>query len=174
MPVMETCWSPWLHYTDIKEASKAVAAYTLAISVIGIVYSVYVMLGGVSSEFFGPLFETDTRNTAKYAGGFLIIFCLIYIGFSILMMFGIAREVRGFILPWMIQTVLSCMSITAFGLWVLCSYYTNLWSVFAFIVIMLCSALHIYCYLCVYSFYREVKKFQKPNIVPLWDEEFDY
>ncbi|CAG0898094.1 unnamed protein product [Darwinula stevensoni] len=165
MPVLHSCWSPWLHYKDLNLATNAVAWYTMAISVVGLTYAIYAMMGGHSADFFSPLFETDRYSSMIGAGVFMILFCLVFFIFSILMIKGVKVRIRGYLLPWLIQSIIYILSLLAFGLWILWSYYTHLPSVLAFLLIWLIAAFHIYCTLCAYSTYQVVRKEQATEIM---------
>ncbi|KAK8749630.1 hypothetical protein OTU49_015462 [Cherax quadricarinatus] len=165
---MKECWSPWYYYDNLKSASKACAATTIFFSVFSIIYICYCLDGGDSSQFFLPLFETDVDTTMKGAGGFMIVFYLVYIVFSILMIKGVSIELRGLILPWLTQNLLYILMIIAFALWLQASYYHYLLSVLWTCLYLLFAAAHIYMHRCVKSQYDIIKAAQAQNIEQLY------
>lgn len=104
----------------------------------------------------------------KGAGGFMIVFYMCYIVFSVLMVEGIRREHRGLILPWLSQNFLYILMIIAFALWLQASYYHYLLSVLWTCIYLLFAAAHVYMYRCVKSQYEVIKMSQAPNIVQLY------
>lgn len=166
--MMKTCWSPWYYYDNTEGGSKACAATTIFFSTFSIIYICHCLSGGDSSQFFLPLFETDVDSTMKGAGGFMIVFYMCYIVFSVLMVEGIRREHRGLILPWLSQNFLYILMIIAFALWLQASYYHYLLSVLWTCIYLLFAAAHVYMYRCVKSQYEVIKISQAPNIVQLY------
>merc|ERR1711963_648687 len=71
---------------------------------------------------------------------------------SLLLMWGIRRDIRGLMLPWM------------FGMLLIFGYYIYLEGVFAALVDFAWLAYNTYCWQVVRNHYRNVKWFQSPDI----------
>ncbi|XP_059479099.1 uncharacterized protein LOC132198851 [Neocloeon triangulifer] len=168
MPILRTCWSPFIWNNDVKTGSYAVAFYTMATSLIIITWTAFEMSGGDSSHFYMPLFETDVRDTMQLFGGLEIVLFLLMIAFSGLMIKGIKISNRGFILPWLWGMAFLIFLQILFGIWLLYGYYIYLQSVMACLVLWIWMGYNIYCWLCVYSFYDILREMQAPNIVLLY------
>ncbi|CAG9112518.1 unnamed protein product [Plutella xylostella] len=123
MPVLESCWSPCIWSSDVKSGSKAVAMYTIALSVVLITFISYQMAGGDSTQIWNPLFEADVRVSLQVFGSIFIIILLLLAIFSVLMVIGLNIWMRGFILPWLMTFGLIIVFQLIFGLWLIGGYY---------------------------------------------------
>jgi len=101
-PRIKTCWSPCFWHSTVRSGSYAVAGYTLGMALCLLTYTAYIMQGGDSSQFYLPLFETDLNGEMQPAGQFVILYMLAMIVVSLLLMWGIRRDIRGLMLPWMV------------------------------------------------------------------------
>ncbi|XP_073959527.1 uncharacterized protein [Choristoneura fumiferana] len=170
MVVLESCWSPCIWSSNVKSGSRAVAAYTAAMSVVIITFISYQLAGGDSSQLWNPLFETDVRGSMKVFGGiFIFIFILLIIS-SVCMVIGINIWMRGLILPWLGLMGLIILFQLIFGLWLIGGYYIYLDATFAALVDFLFMAYNMYCWLCVLSQYQIILEMQSPNIEMLIEE----
>ena len=105
--------------------------------------------GGESTQLYSPLFETDVRyceyiyclytifqnNILKYSnkyfyfsamktfGAIFITYFIVLIIFSILMVYGIQEDTRGWMMPWLVAFAIVCLFQLIFGLWLLGGYY---------------------------------------------------
>lgn len=59
----------------------------------------------------------------KGFGAFFIIYFIILIIFSILMVYGIQEDTRGWMMPWLVAFAIVCLFQLIFGLWLLGGYY---------------------------------------------------
>lgn len=169
MVILESCWSPCIWSSNIKTGSRAIAVYTAAMSIVLIIFIVYQMAGGDSTQLWNPLFEADVRGSLQVFGSIFIFLLLLMIIFSILMVIGMDVWNRGMILPWLILMGLIITFQLVFGLWLLGGYYIYLDSVFFALVDWLWMAYNVYCWLCVYSQYQIIYEMQSPNIEILID-----
>ncbi|XP_047034929.1 uncharacterized protein LOC124640976 [Helicoverpa zea] len=163
-PVLESCWSPCIWSADTKIGSRAVAVYTIAMSLVLITFVAYQMDGGDSTQLWNPLFEADVRGSLQVFGAIFIIILTLLIVFSILMIVGVNIYMRGFILPWLLTMGLIIVFQLLFGLWLLGGYYIYLDATFAALVDFLWMAYNLYCWLCVFSQYQLILEMQSPNI----------
>jgi len=169
---MKTCWSPCFWHPNVKSGSMAVALYTLLMSLVMLTYTIYIMTGGESSQFYLPLFEANSsplNPSLQHAGRFLAIYFTFMAIVSVILMFGIRSDIRGLMIPWMAGMFLICLFQATFGCWLVFGYYIYLESVFAALVDWAWMAYNIYCYYVVRSHYRNVKWFQSPDIEVLDD-----
>ncbi|XP_072933540.1 uncharacterized protein pasi1 [Epargyreus clarus] len=164
MPVLESCWSPCIWSSNVKTGSRAVAAYSAAMSVVLITFISYQMAGGDSTQLWNPLFEADVRGSLQVFGVIFIIIFITLIVSSILMLVGINIWMRGLLLPWLITMGLIIVFQLLFGLWLIGGYYIYLDATFAALVDLLWMAYNIYCWLCVFSQYQIILEMQSPNI----------
>ncbi|XP_048478040.1 uncharacterized protein LOC105387619 [Plutella xylostella] len=169
MPVLESCWSPCIWSSDVKSGSKAVAMYTIALSVVLITFISYQMAGGDSTQIWNPLFEADVRVSLQVFGSIFIIILLLLAIFSVLMVIGLNIWMRGFILPWLMTFGLIIVFQLIFGLWLIGGYYIYLEATFAAFLDFLWMAYNVYCWLCVFSQYQIILEMQSPNIEILID-----
>jgi len=168
MVVLRNCWSPCYWYDNVEMPSIVIAGYTMAASVVLIIYTGFVMGGGESAYFYLPYFETDVRNSMQYVGGFVIAFLVLFFFASMLLIWGIKIELRGLFLPWFSCMALVILFQAIFGLWLIGGYYIYLMSVFVALVDWLLMSYNIYCFLCVYSQFQILTLYQSPNIELLY------
>ncbi|KAL1131700.1 hypothetical protein AAG570_011313 [Ranatra chinensis] len=168
MVVLKTCWSPFIWNPDVKSGSRCVAVYTIAASIVLMTFTIYMMCGGDSTQLYLPLFETDVRGSMQFWGAVFIIYFLLFISFSILMLVGIQRMLRGYILPWLVTMFIAILFQGLYGLWLLYGYYIYLAVVVPTIVNWMWMAYNFYCWLCVYSQYQIIYAMQTPNIELLY------
>ena len=84
---LKSCWSPCFWHGNVQDGSKAVAIYTMSISICLITYTLYVLSGGDSSQLYLPFFETgmlcgqhrEEKSFLIY-GGQDVYYCIV-IGF---------------------------------------------------------------------------------------------
>ena len=122
------------------------------------------MNGGDASQFYLPLFETDLHGDAQHAGRFCIIMLTALIVSAVLLIWGIRKDVRGLMLPWLVLWSILCLGQAMFGLWLIFGYYIYLEGVFAALVDFAWMSYNIYCWWVVRNHYRNVKWFQSPDI----------
>jgi len=163
-PRIKTCWSPCFWHSTVRSGSYAVAGYTLGMALCLLTYTAYIMQGGDSSQFYLPLFETDLNGEMQPAGQFVILYMLAMIVVSLLLMWGIRRDIRGLMLPWMVGMFFALLFQLMFGMWLIFGYYIYLEGVFAALVDFAWLAYNTYCWQVVRNYYRNVKWFQSPDI----------
>jgi len=168
MVALKTCWTPFIWNRNVKTGSKCCAAYTIALSVVMITSTVYMMTGGDSTQLYLPLFEADVRDTMQLWGSVFIIFDVAFIVSSFLMLWGIHTLLRGLILPWLICMATTILFQLIFSLWLLYGYYIYLAVVLPAILNWIWMAYNFYCWLCVYSMYQIIYEMQTPNIELLY------
>jgi len=168
MPILQACWSPCWCYNNVKHGCIAVAVYTIVVSIVGFMYSIWIIQGGQSSDLYSPFFETDVRSSAQYAGGAVIAVCFIFIIAALLLWKGASQNLRGLFLPWMFLITFLILFSTAFGIWFIARYYIDPHSILAAIFTWIFTGINIYCLLCVISQYQILKMYQSPNIVVLY------
>ncbi|XP_043280288.1 uncharacterized protein pasi1 [Venturia canescens] len=168
MTILESCWSPFIWTNDIKTGCKAIAFYTVAISIVLATFVVYNMSGGESTQLYNPLFEADVRLSMQVVGAFFLLYFFMLIISAFIMIRGIHLCIRGMLLPWLVLWFLACLFQLIFGLWLLGGYYIYLQLVFATLCIWLWMGYNIYCWLCVFSMYRFFALAQSPHIELLW------
>lgn len=169
---LKSCWSPCFWYGDVKSGSLAVSVYTLAMSICLLIYTINVMTGGDSSQLWLPFFETSLKDssgwggpgTAIGSGGFCVIYFIVLLGASVVLCYGVSRDVRGFMLPWMILMVVAIVFQAMFGLWLVFGYYIYLEVIMAALCDWIWMTFNIYCFFVVRSNYRNVKRKQLPDI----------
>lgn len=61
MVMLRSCWSPCIWTDNIEHGTKAIAVYTVAMSVVLMTFVCYCMAGGDSTQLYNPLFEADVR-----------------------------------------------------------------------------------------------------------------
>ena len=120
--------------------------------------------GGDASQFYLPLFETDLHSDAQHAGRFCIIMLMLLILAAVLLIWGITKDVRGLMIPWLGLWFILCLGQAMFGLWLIFGYYIYLEGVFAALVDFAWMSYNIYCWFVVRNHYRNVKWFQSPDI----------
>ncbi|XP_037070822.1 uncharacterized protein LOC119091984 [Pollicipes pollicipes] len=162
--IIKSCWAPWMFYDNTRQGSHAVAAYTVVMSIVAIIFFTYQIAGGDSSQFYLPLFESNKGSSTTTWGLLLVLLYVIFAALSILMSSGVKRELRFMVLPWIIYNFLYLLLLLVYGTWLVYTYYSLLWSVMACMIIYLLAALHFYLHLCVYSQYQLIKFSQMPII----------
>ena len=65
---------------------------------------------------------------------------------SILLMWGIKKDIRGLMLPWMVCMAIACLFQMMFGMWLITGYYIYLEGVFAALVDFAWMGYNIYCW----------------------------
>ena len=103
-------------------------------------------------------------DSIQHAGRFCIIMFTLLIVFSALLIVGIKKDVRGLMLPWMVQMVVVLLGQAMYGMWLIFGYYIYLEGVFAALVDFAWLGYNIYCWWVVRNHYRNVKWFQSPDI----------
>ena len=162
---LKSCWSPCFWYGDVRSGSLAVSAYTISISICLIVYTINVMTGGDSSQLWLPFFETNVNDsTAQGSGGFTVLFFIILLLASIFLCFGVMRDVRGLLLPWMVLMWVAIVFQGLFGLWLVFGYYIYLEVIMAAVIDWIWMTFNIYVFYVVRSHYRNLKHKQTPDI----------
>uniref|UniRef100_A0A0V0GB16 Uncharacterized protein n=1 Tax=Triatoma dimidiata TaxID=72491 RepID=A0A0V0GB16_TRIDM len=168
MVVLKTCWTPFIWNNDVKSGSRCCAGYTIAMSIILMTFTIYMMCGGDSTQLYLPLFETDVRGSMQLWGGIFLVYYILLILSSISMVMGIDKVHRGLMLPWLILMFIAIAFQALFGLWLLYGYYIYLAVVVPTLMNWLWMAYNIYCWLCVFSQYQIIYKMQTPNIELLY------
>jgi len=162
---LKSCWSPCFWHGNVQDGSKAVAIYTMSMSICLITYTLYVLSGGDSSQLYLPFFETDLNSgSVQGAGGFVILYFIVLFLLSIGLMVGVRTNIRGFILPWIITMYIAIFFQSTFGLWLVFGYYIYLETIFVALCDWTWMGLNIYCILVVKSHLRNVKNIQSPDI----------
>ncbi|XP_041983317.1 uncharacterized protein LOC121736287 [Aricia agestis] len=164
MPILESCWSPCIWTSNVKNGSRAIAVYTAAMSVVLITFIAYQMAGGDSTQLWNPLFEADVRGSLLVFGSIFIFIFLFLIVSSVLMVIGMEVWLRGLMLPWLITMGLIIIFQFAFSLWLFGGYYIYLDATFASLLNLVWLAYNVYCYMCVLSQYQIILEMQSPNI----------
>ncbi|KAI4496098.1 hypothetical protein M0802_007965 [Mischocyttarus mexicanus] len=168
MTNIKSCWSPCVWTNSIKSGCKVVSYYTVALCIILIILICYQMNGGDSTQLYNPLFEADIRGSLQIVGGTLICYLTLLAASAVMMMYGLYKGVRGFLIPWLCMWFIMISFLCVFGLWLLGGYYIYLESVFAALCIWLWMGYNIYCWLIVYTMYKIFEELQSPNIELLW------
>ena len=83
---------------------------------------------------------------------------------SILLIFGVKRDIRGLMLPWVYASYVAILFQAMYGLWMVFGYYIYLEMVFSALCNFTWMGLNIYCIMVVKSHVRNVKLFQSPDI----------
>uniref|UniRef100_A0A069DPU2 Putative conserved plasma membrane protein n=1 Tax=Panstrongylus megistus TaxID=65343 RepID=A0A069DPU2_9HEMI len=168
MVLLKTCWTPFIWNNDVKSGSRCCAAYTIAMSIILMTFTIYMMCGGDSTQLYLPLFETDIRGSMQFWGSIFLVYYILLILSSISMVMGIDKVHRGLMLPWLILMFIAIAFQALFGLWLLYGYYIYLAVVVPTLMNWLWMAYNIYCWLCVFSQYQIIYEMQTPNIELLY------
>jgi len=166
---VKTCWSPCFWHSNVRSGSYATAVYTIALSFCVIVYTIYLMNGGDSSQVYLPFFEATLSSSTQSGGAFTIFYFLVFIIMSILLIIGVKMDIRGLMIPWMVGMLIMVLFQTCYGLNLIFSYYIYLECVFVAMINWAWMGYHCYCYSVVRSHYKNVKWFQSPDIQILDD-----
>ena len=169
---LKSCWTPCFWYGDVRSGSVAVSVYTLAMSICLIIYTINVMAGGDSSQLWLPFFETSLKDssglggpgTTMGSGGFVIIYLFFLLIASIVLGYGVRRDIRAFMLPWMVLIWFAIVFQATFGLWLIFGYYIYLEVIMAALCDFIWMTFNGYCFFVVRSNYRNVKRKQLPDI----------
>lgn len=168
MVLLNSCWSPCIWTDNLKTSCRVIAFYTVAISIVLMTFIVFDMTGGDSTQLYNPLFEADVRLSMQVVGGFMLLYFIYLIVAAILLVVGMQKMNRGFMLPWMVGFGIAVLFQLVFGLWLLGGYYIYLECVFYTFIIWCWMTYNGYCWLVVYSQYKEFEAMQSPNIELLW------
>ncbi|XP_039300294.1 uncharacterized protein LOC120355712 [Nilaparvata lugens] len=168
MVALKTCWSPCIWNPNVTSGSYCCAAYTIAAGVVFITFTIYMMLGGDSTQIYLPLFETDVNGSMQFYGWVFILYFLMLIAFSVMLVLGIRRTHRGLMLPWMIAMAVAVGFQFLFSLWLCYGYYIYISILVPALMNWIWMSYNIYCWLCVYSQYKIIYELQTPNIELLY------
>ncbi|XP_060537070.1 uncharacterized protein LOC132708638 [Cylas formicarius] len=168
MVMLDACWAPCIWTDNLKTGCKAIAFYTVAMSIVLMTFVIFDMTGGDSTQLYNPLFEADIRYSMQVVGGFILFYFCLLIASAVLLVIGLRIMIRGLMLPWMILFGFAIFFQLIFGLWLLGGYYIYIETVFYTLVIWCWMSYNIYCWLVVHSQYNIFKEFQSPNIELLW------
>ncbi|CAL8130582.1 unnamed protein product [Orchesella dallaii] len=167
MVLLESFWTPFFWYETVTSAIVPIAVYTAAASALFITYTVYVMTGGESSQYYMPYFEADIHLTIYVWGGIAIAFFLFFIFSSYLLVRAVRVEIRGWMLPWMICMIILVFYKLYLGFHWLYDYYIYLENIFAMIILWFWMSYNIYVLLAVYSVYQIIAERQAPTMMIL-------
>ena len=62
MKHLKSCWSPCFWHDNVRDGSIAVGLYSIGISICIITFTIYLLLGGDTSQLWLPFFETGKSN----------------------------------------------------------------------------------------------------------------
>jgi len=157
--------SPCFWHDNVRDGSIAVGLYSIGISICIITFTIYLLLGGDTSQLWLPFFETDLNSGSLYgSGGFVLIYFFVMIILSLMLIFGVKRDIRGLMLPWVYASYVAILFQAMYGLWMVFGYYIYLEMVFSALCNFTWMGLNIYCIMVVKSHVRNVKLFQSPDI----------
>lgn len=131
-------------------------------------FIVFYMTGGDSTQLYNPLFEADIRLSMQVVGAFLLFYFILLIISAVLLVMGLKRMNRGFMLPWMILFGTAIAFQLVWGLWMIGGYYIYLDTVFYTLITWIWMGYHLYCWLVIYSQFQVFTEMQSPNIELLW------
>lgn len=91
---MKRCFAPCFSLSQINGinldvASIIISLYTIVLHFLATVYFIYILNGGRNDIFYSPIFEFD--KGMKTIAIVFLIYCLLYIGFAILLIIGIKK-----------------------------------------------------------------------------------
>merc|ERR1712045_841730 len=114
--------------------------------------------------FWHPTVRSGSYAIAVYTIAMSIIMLMLLILAAVLLIWGITKDVRGLMIPWLGLWFILCLGQAMFGLWLIFGYYIYLEGVFAALVDFAWMSYNIYCWFVVRNHYRNVKWFQSPDI----------
>jgi hypothetical protein len=106
----------------------------------------------------------DLNGDTQPAGQFLVLYFLTMMVASGLLMWGVRKDIRGLMLPWMFGMSMALLFQLMFGMWLIFGYYHYLQGVFVTLIDFSWMAYNMYCWQVVRNHYRNVKWFQSPDI----------
>ncbi|XP_015909833.1 uncharacterized protein [Parasteatoda tepidariorum] len=169
MAILKKCWVPFMVYswTSVKIGCFYAALYTGIFHLLFICYSLYVIDGGKSDEFYSPFFELN-QSGATVAGSIAIVFSILFLLACSMLIYGVKNENRCMFFPWMIGATFEILLMVCIGIWFLFRYYYNVYSFLASFILWCIDGLHLYCLLCVITQYQILQKLQEPRFVILY------
>ena len=116
-------------------------------------------------DCFNSFLLSDLNSGSLYgSGGFVLIYFFVMIILSVMLIFGVKRDIRGLMLPWVYASYVAILFQAMYGLWMVFGYYIYLEMVFSALCNFTWMGLNIYCIMVVKSHVRNVKLFQSPDI----------
>ena len=113
---LHSCWSPCFWHGNVRDGALATSVYTLLMSFVCVVYMVYIMAGGDTSQLWLPFFETDLDSSLQVSGAVTIVLLLLLAACSGLLFAGVMGSIRGLMLPWALMMCVVVFFQACFGL----------------------------------------------------------